>query len=213
MISITDAVRDIVTADITAHEALRMGIVNCSTYARYINPHVEEITMKEVKTTSIATILQRLMTEYERMPQPRRIVLSNISMHANLWEWTYERTAASIGALRLMHEKIPNTMHTFFTTTRSMNEITIIAHADMRDIVESCFAPCPQVYKRGDLVGITGKFDINYLEQPNVIYAISSRLAQRMINVIEIVSTLTEITYIVDKKDAEVTIAQLSRMM
>ncbi len=62
-----------------------------------------------------------------------------------------------------------------------------------------------------DLVGITVRFSEKYLAEPNVVYAILSLLAAKRINLIEIVSTYTELTMIIKKEEMEKTIQALNK--
>ena len=49
-------------------------------------------------------------------------------------------------------------------------------------------------------------FSQSYLTQPNVIFSIIAMLASHQINLLEIVSTYTELTMILEKKELERTI-------
>ncbi|MDP2586682.1 MAG: hypothetical protein Q8P32_02830, partial [Candidatus Komeilibacteria bacterium] len=57
----------------------------------------------------------------------------------------------------------------------------------------------------------TVKFPEEFINLPNMLFAIEKRLAVKKINIIELVSTYTELTFVIDKKDVLPAIAQLER--
>ena len=101
--------------------------------------------------------------------------------------------------------------HTFLTVTQGIHEITVIAETQIAQEFRTALQNAPKVYDENNLVGVTAKFKVGNLEIPNLIHQLTRCLAYEDINVIEIVSTATELTFIIDKKDLEVTLRQLQK--
>ena len=60
MITVSQAVSEIIQSDELASESLRSGLLNLSAYAGKIQKRIENITFKEVKTGTIVVALSRL---------------------------------------------------------------------------------------------------------------------------------------------------------
>ena len=95
--------------------------------------------------------------------------------------------------------------------TQGINEITIVAESQVAQVFRSKLKGIHKIYDKDNLVGITAKFKVGNLELPNLIYTLTRRLAFKAINIIEIVSTATELTYIINRKDLEVALNQLQK--
>jgi hypothetical protein len=62
-----------------------------------------------------------------------------------------------------------------------------------------------------DLAGLTIRFPAKYLHVPNTTFALLRPLALNRINLVEVVSTYTELTLIVAERDLERTFVVLNR--
>jgi len=56
--------------------------------------------------------------------------------------------------------------------------------------------------KQTDLVALTINFGGDFFHTPGIIYQVLQALAWKNINLLEIISTLTELTIVIEKKDA-----------
>lgn len=211
MLKISDAVYEILTSSPVALEALRSGILNLSAYAEQILPLVEDKTWKSVKKNSVVVALSRLAEDVQAVPPlVPHIQLDELSLKAPLADMTYEKTATTLEqASRLLTQAEDS--HHFLTITQGINEITLVMAEEYQQRVLHHFTAPPKASYR-DLVGVNVRFSEQYIPQANVIYAIISVLAQKRINLIEIVSTYTELTMVIEKKDLEVTMAQLQNL-
>jgi len=63
-----------------------------------------------------------------------------------------------------------------------------------------------------DLVSVSMSFPKDFLYTPGVLYRVVKELEWENINIFEIVSTLTELTFIVNKKDAMKSYGVLSQL-
>lgn len=213
MINITDVVREILELDDTARTAMQRGLINYSSYARAIKSKVEDLCYKEVDEKSIVVSLSRISKEFSPKEQPQNIKLLNLSVHSDLEEISYTRTKESISKIKELYKLIPDDLETFFTTTQSISEITVIGAKDIIDEVKKLFKELEPTYNSTKLSGVTVKFPLKYLDVPNVIFEISKSIARKKINIIEQVSTTTELTFIINKKDTELAVSQLSKLL
>ncbi len=211
MINIAEVVKDTLMQDDVALAAARKGWLNFSSYARYIQPQVQATLMKDVQEGSIITALSRLAATL-----PAQLVVAvdgiqSLAVHANLEGITYERSELVSAQIRETYNQIDAGNKTFLTVTQGINEITILAEARVAHIFRDKLEGASKIYDKRNLVGITVKFALDNLEIPNLIFALTRRLAYKSINIVEIVSTATELTYVIEKKNLAASLEQLQK--
>lgn len=212
MITIAQAVEEVFGHDDVALAAARNGWLNFSSYARSIRTQVEAAGLKDVQEGSIVTALSRCAGRLlERHEVDLAGVIQSLAIHANLEGLTYERSERVSQKIREIYPQLPVASKAFLTVTQGINEITIVAGSAAAETFRAYLHGSHKVYDKPNLVGITVKFTLRDLETPNVIFALTRRLAFRNINIIEVVSTATELTYVVEKKDLAVALEQLQK--
>jgi hypothetical protein len=97
----------------------------------------------------------------------------------------------------------------YFTVTQGTNEISIICSEKTREQIEKIFKIKPKVYA-GGLVALSVRFSEEYISQPNVIFSLLRRIAIRRIVIAELVSTYTELTFIIKQEDVEKVLSSFS---
>jgi hypothetical protein len=209
MITVYEVVTQVLHEDDIALEAARLGILNLSSYAKIIKAAVEEKTMKEVRLGTIVVALSRCIPRLLEQVPPRipSLIVQDISIRTPLFELSFEKTADIL-------QKVSTLSHVwlnqgFFTLTEGLGEVTIISDEALRSDIRSHFNTHPKG-EYTDLVGITVRFDEQeYLEIPNAIFSLMNALSTKRVNVIEVVSTYTEISFIIRSKEMDLAIAAL----
>lgn len=209
MITISSAVQQILSEDGFVIEAMQRGLLNVSAYAKHIHKAVEVKTMKPVKKGSIVVALTRIAHNLKSQKEFNpKVEISSMSITTNLSEVTFETTQANVEKLMSLEKKLIKDKD-FFTVTEGLHEITIILSSDSKDKVLSHFDMSPKVVI-DDLVAISVRFSTYYIDVPNTIYSLVGALAVRNINLMEIVSTYTELTFVVFRKEMDTTIQALN---
>ena len=213
MITITDAVRNIVLEDDIGLLSAQAGLLNFSAYAEKILPVIEEKTHKQVKKGTVVVALTRIAEEIGNLPSLRpQIALDDLSIKSPLCDVTFSKTALSRQNLANLYQSITISENAFFTATQSMSEITIVAPQSLLDDILKNFEENPiAIYK--DRVGITVRFAKAYLSIPNVLYTLQASLAVQRINFTEVISTYTEFSFIIDKEDLEIASQALQKFL
>jgi aspartokinase len=211
MINISRAVADIFFQDDVALAAARRGWLNLSSYARHIQPAVQTALLKEASEGSIVTALSRITASLPAGTDERTNVIQNLAVHANLEGVSYERSERVSEQIRQIYHQVKAGTKTFLTVTQGINEITIVAETEVARMFRAKLDGTPRVYLKEGLVGITAKFAPYHLETPNLIYSLVRRLAYKNVNLVEIVSTATELTFIIDKRDLATALEQLQK--
>lgn len=212
MIKIQPIVREIVMKELEAYFALTNGYMNMSSYAYLIRPKVETIAKKQVTITSLVVSLSRLKKEFKKeRPLIRDVPIKNITTKLPLSEIIYENTNIFKKALESFHKKIPITREDFFTITMGTAEIDIICSSNLENKVLKHFKMKPKILNH-NLAAIGISYGPEVFGMPNIFFSLLSITARARINLEELVSTPTELIFIVAEKDFGKTVALFSEM-
>lgn len=205
MIRISQVVEELLLQDDIALEALRAGILNLSAYAKLLEKRIEKRLYKPVRKGSIVTALSRISQgEVSVAPLKVPVRIEDMTIKSPLCEITFERTreiSQRLAAIKSSHAGV-----NFFTMTQGIGEITsIVSQELLQDITRQVEYPPKGIYR--DLAAVTVRFnEQEYIEVPNMLYTLISALAGKRINIIEIVSTYTEVTFVIRQPDMRRTV-------
>lgn len=212
MIKIHQIVRDIVSNEIEASVALTHGYMNMSSYAHHIRPSVEKQTKKSVTITSLVVSLSRLKKELKKEKQLiQPISIKNIITKLPLSEIVYENTNNFIKKLESLHKNIVVTSDNFFTITMGTTEMDVICSSSMEESVLKHFKMKPKIINHNlAAIGIT--LNPKHFNIPNTFFSLLYLTARAHINIEELVSTPTELIFIVAEKDFSRTVSLFSNL-
>jgi aspartokinase len=207
MITIPDVVENLIKQSPYLEELLSQGIINYSALARTLRPKVEEMTMKEVQEGAIVMALKRREDkdrpyQYDFIKKifkdaPEIIVRSNlVDITVKNNDYTHEHDQK---ILKLITDK-PNI---FLTISRSVFETTIITGRELRDDILKIFDKKSIIAEFDNLSSIIIRQPKETTVIPGVYYMILKPLAMEGINLVEIVSTYTEITLVIKNEDVD----------
>ncbi|MBI2888680.1 MAG: hypothetical protein HYY10_02025 [Candidatus Liptonbacteria bacterium] len=210
MIKIQPIVRDIVMGEIEAYIALTNGYMNMSGYASRIRPAVEALAKKQVTVNGLVVSLSRLRKEFKKeKPLIQEVAITNITTKLPLSEIIYENANMSIDKLESFHKKISIAREDFFTTTVSTTELSVVCSSGMANKVLKHFGVKPK-FVAHNLAAVGISFDPKHFTIPNTLFSLVSVIARARINIAEIVSTYTELIFIVAEKDFSRTVSLFS---
>lgn len=210
MIKVSDIVLELLMEDNLAREAYLLGILNLSAYAEHIQEEVEERTLKPIRKGTIIVALSRIDKKLlQQDPLQPKVVINNICVKSALCEITYEKTTSNLNKLAHLNTAWIGKRE-FFALTEGLAEITIICPKEASVTIMKHFGSTPKV-EFEKLVAVTVRFSADYLNVPNTIFTLMASLAAQRINIIEVVSTFTEISFIVRQEELEKSIAALNK--
>ena len=209
MITVALAVNELLQRDELASESLAAGLLNLSAYADKIHKQVEKATLKPVKRGTIVVALSRLAKSVSKTYKPLKpeIKIDTLSVKSALCSLTYDKTLdAQRNVATLNPFKI--SVSDLFSATESASEITLICTQRVLASVRGHMGR-PKSEVR-NLVAVTAHVAKRYTRLPNLHYVFFSALAAKRIPLVEIVTSFTEVSFIVEKKDMEETVRTLN---
>lgn len=213
MQTIIDYIRAELSNDLAAQEALRRGVLNLRAYGRSIRAKVEASRGEKVDVATLAVALSRLekkaKTEAGLIPN---VKLDDLTVRAPLVDITYPRSTVTTRELERIASSLHNDSENFIAVNQADREITIIVPARYETTVTDAIDAAP-TYVQDDLYAVTVHFPVSYMPVPNVIYTLVAAVAAHQINLIELISTLTELSFVVEKDNVDTVTRALQRFL
>lgn len=209
---IAAVVREIVDESEIALSALSDGLLNLSAYAKKIKAEVARRSKKEVSIGTIVVALCRY--EIEARKRARlfpKVKIESISTRSALVEVTFNKNASNQKKLRSLYENEKLAEADLLTITSGIREISLILPAALKGEVLKVFKGEKPTLVQEDLASLSLRFPATYLHTPNTIFALIRPFALSRINIVEVVSTYTELTVVVAEKDLQAAFAIMSK--
>ncbi len=205
MITIPETVEQIISASPFLEDALTEGIINYSALARKIRPEVERLLLKDVQTGAILMALRRLSKKFKPTNTLKKIIHSNndLIVRSNLIEFVIPNTEFTIGMHKNLIKLAEQEEQYFMTITEGVFETTIIASSDLYNQIQEILPPEKIISQLTNLSSITIHLPTSNVYAPGLYYFFLKALAWEGINVIEVVSSYTELTIVLENKDVD----------
>ncbi len=202
MLKISDAVRRELLNSENALASLSDGILNLSAYAKKIQKDIERETMKPVKIGTIVAALARISRDLDSLPLAcPPVSLLDIAVKSGLCEFAFEQTESNRTSLQKLYDMRSIAATNFFTATYGIGELSIVASEKYRAQVLELFYPQKPKIIADKLCALTVRFAEHYIETPGQTFWLVRKIAIERLNIVEIISTFTELTFLLHEKD------------
>ncbi len=202
MITVPEATKKIVERSRYLSEAISKGIINYSALARYIKPELEQMLMKKISNASVIMALNRLESEFApkfkqsnvfRSP-PEIIVRSNLIFVA--------LPNSEVQGLSVLISRDANS-RSFFLKSQGIHESSLILSQDLFEKYKSTIKDKNPLTLEDKVSAVTIYLPGEALKTSGIYYFFLKSLAWEGLNILEIVSTLSELTIVVADSDTE----------
>lgn len=187
-------------------EGLASGLLNLSAAARTLVPQVRADVMKPVGQAAIVMALSRLAPRLSPgSAEPRRLArqIRDLTVRSNITEFTFHNSPSIVACQQRLLADLQKAMDPFVTLTQGAHEMTVLVHSDLEGLVEKAFARERLVERLPHLAAVAVHLTPKVVGMPGVYYAILKQLMWGNINVVELVSTYTELVLVLNKKDVD----------
>ncbi len=214
MITVPEATKKIIERSRYLAEAMSKGLINYSALARYIKPELEEMLVKDVSESSIIMALKRLEPYFKPKYKQTSVFQHSPEMivRSNLIELTVANSEEMTKKLPHIMNVYTNQQKYFFTLTEGVSETTIIASRDLLDKIKTLINGEKVLETFTNLSSITIRLPKEVLNSPGIFYFFLKSLAWEGISIVEIVSTYSEFTIILEDKEVNKAFAVLKSL-
>lgn len=211
MITVPEATKKIIERSRYLSEAISKGIINYSSLARYIKPELETMLMKKVSNASIIMALSRLEPEF----QPKYVrsnifkVAPEIVVHSNLFSISLSNNEIAGLSVLLSRDSGPRS---FFCKDQGLHESTFLLSQDLFDKYKATIESKNPIMVLDKVSAITVYLPSEAVKTSGIYYFFIKSLAWEGINLVALVPTFSELTFVVEEKDVERTFAVIKSL-
>lgn len=205
MPTVAHVVSTLVSKQPFLEEALLQNILSYSRVALWMKPAVERELGKQVRDSAIVMALHRMAEgarEHE-MKTTRTFKGGEItlSVRSEIMEFTVLKSPGIMSKLAAFYDVVDLLKGDVFNVTQGNYEVGVLVSKRYKQEIEERFFGEKIVSVKEDLALLSIKFPETLVETPGFISQVSRQLAWHNINVIELVSTFTELTLALEEKD------------
>ena len=203
--SVSSKVREIVDKTPFLRDVLMKGFLNYSNFADSIIDEVSQSCNRKVQSTAIIMALRRYCSELQKTngSVSTENLKYTIVMHTNIAYLDFVKTpdlVQQIGALYKIAAK--NGANEFLNVLTSSGTVTIGVSESLLPSIEAMTKSSTLLFKQTDMVALSMVWSSPEIQNPGIVYESARRLAWNSINVLEIFSTVTELSFVIKRTDS-----------
>jgi aspartokinase len=189
--SITEAVRETISSDLSFQDSLQRDYCNISALARIIKPQIDPMLGKDTSIESIVTALKRSKHDYSVQQKPIASILadSTIAVNTDVAKVSAKKSKKTI-------EKVAKAMiqstGNFISISESIMSITLVFDGRLLQEVKGLFAYDDILEIENSLAAIIVHSPEDIIKTPGCAIAFYNQLARRHINIEDTVSCYTD---------------------
>lgn len=204
MESISSIVKRIIDSKPFIHEAILRGIVSYGSLAEMLIPNIEKSYEGDIKQSAVVMALRRYGEELKK--REKETLSSNlsyeISIKTNILDVNIVKQVSLLQKINRLYQSVSADRGDFLNITIGTNEIGIAISEKYSENLDLLLVDEQVIHRRKDLVALTVLFSGDFLHTPGIIYEAVRQFAWEQINVIEIVSTMNELTFVIKREDS-----------
>ena len=203
MVTISHIVQKIINDKTFLLDPMSRGIVAYGSLAEQIKPEIEEELGKEVKTHAIVMALRRYAESLKA--KHKKIIFdysSEIILKTDICDLSLLRSTSLLNKLKRLYDVVDFEKGDILNIIHGRHEVSVVTNERYRDKLLNLLTGEKILNIEKNLVSLTLTYSKDFLYTPGVIFNIVRNIAWENINIYEVVSTNTELTFILNKKDA-----------
>jgi aspartokinase len=202
--SVSSCVKRIIDKTPFINEMLVKGILSYSNYASSIKKDVEESYGKLVKHSAIVMAIRRYGDELRAKEENERKtdVDYEIVMKTKIFDLNIVRNDKFLAKLAKLYNEVSTEKGDFLNVSLGSHEISVAISEKYSQLLEELAQEEEILHKMDDLVALSLVFSGDFLQTPGIVYEAVRKLAWEKINVIEILSTKNELTFVIKREDS-----------
>ena len=184
-------------------EAIARGIINYGSLADMIMPEVKKEMGKEVKHAAVMMALRRLSEKLEKKFPEKQVkgALIDLAVKSNLFEVTIQKTPETAKLTKDLHKLMDVNKGDILNIVNGMHEVTLITNAHHKQAILNVFDKKLVKKKISNVASLTVTIPKSAVDVPGFYFMIFRALAWNNVNIVEVVSTFTELILIMYEDD------------
>jgi aspartokinase len=203
MVTISHLVEKFVNERPLLLQAIEQDIVSFGNLAEKLEEEIASELKKNVNRSAVVMALRRYAEKVRKTGTlPKFNFHSEIIMKTNLCDIAVQKSQTITSAMQRI-QKIPDfSQGDTFNLIHGNYEVSIITNMKHLARMKKELSAEKIIKTEAELVALSLRFSKEFLYTPGVIATLVQRLTWEDINIYELISTFTELTFIISKKDA-----------
>ncbi|MFH1394515.1 MAG: ACT domain-containing protein [Candidatus Micrarchaeota archaeon] len=202
MVSVSRIVEKMVKENPSIEIALSKDLINYSKLARYLREEVEKETGKKVKDSAIVIALKRISEKAEKLyEQKKKFQAEEITSNSNLMEITVVRSQRVPAIVQDVYDMEDVRKGSIANVTHGNRQTTFIFSERLEKRVRELLEGEQVLAELKNVSQISIAFSEEMFSTPGFIVYALKELSWHNINIMEIISTYTELVIIVKDED------------
>lgn len=214
MVTISHLINKIVSSRPILHDAIGQEIISFGNLAEQLVPEIEEELNKKVKHSAVVMSLRRYAEKIQNtQTRPKFNYNSEIIMKTNLCDLSVRKSPKLFTKLKKIYSIVNYEKGDVLNIIHGNYEVSIVSNMRYLEKIKKELKGEKILNTEEDLVSLSLNFSGDFLHTPGIISTAARKLNWDNVNIFELVSTLTELTFIVSKKDSTKGYAALQRLV
>jgi aspartokinase len=203
MVTVSHVVRKMVSRKPFLQEAMYRGIISYGSLAKQLRAEIEEELDKEVKLFAIIMALRRYAEKIKEFHKEIEFEFrSEVIMKTNLCDVCVLKSPRLMAELKNLYSIVDFDKGDTMNVSQGNYEISIVTNEKHKEKLLEHLKEEKILSVKENLVSLSLRFPGEFLETPGVIFEVVRNMAWENINIYEAISTHTEFTLVVGKKDS-----------
>ena len=203
MVTVSHLVKKMIDAKPAIQDAILEGIVNYSHLAEKMLPSIESEMGNQVKKSAVLMALHRHAESLKERSQGRNVFDINpeIVIKTDLCDICVVKNPSSYDKIRQIYRIVDFEKGDTLNVIQGNYETTIVASQKHLMPIQEILKKEKVLNIEKDLVSLTLSLSMDFLYTPGILSLITRKLNWENINIFEVISTMTELIFIVSEKD------------
>lgn len=199
MVTITEAVENIVNQDPLAYQALEKDLLSLASYTRKIKQQLEKNIGKEINEKSVMMALGRYRKEISKSHTPTEVNLDYICITKSINQLTLEINETTTKSMVQLYSLISLKPRNFIAINQNPTQINLTVNSKILEQVLFLFNKESIENHEKDLVAVTLRKESDKINLESIIKPLDLKTT----NIIDTITTYNEITVIMDRKNLQ----------
>lgn len=204
MITIGELVNEYLKNHPFIEQAIQDDLINYSSLARQIRPLFEKQLMKRIEASAVGMALRRAARAIQKKKQSYPTIKpEELIVRSGIVEYTFEKSETISAAVAEFLHSTAQEKKYFSVVTEGVFEVAVIMSNQYEQIAKKIFKEESITARKESISAITLRLPTNNVVVPGVYYRFLQKLAWDNINIVDVVSTLTEFTILLSEDEVD----------
>ncbi|MFH1276507.1 MAG: hypothetical protein ABIH82_05330 [Candidatus Woesearchaeota archaeon] len=214
MVTVSHIVKKLIDRKPIFYDAICNKIVSFANLASNLKPDIEAELGKEINEQAIVMALRRYSETIKKKEDIKGFKYnSEIIMKTGLVDITFVKSPSLLKSLRKIYELIDFEKGDTLNVIHGNYEITMVVSEKYSKKILEILNEEKMLNLQENLVSLAMSFSKDFLYTPGILSKVTRQLFWDNINVFENISTMTELIFIIDKKDTMRAFQALERLI